>query len=279
VRPESHREYGRFATTANVPATGDGAVPDDVPARSSVGSATGGGSGGARTVSASTPPSEREDWQRYVYPFPNPAMYVDLGAEGTECRVMTRDGALATRPAVEYTPERLEALGLDDPCAPVEASEGEGGGPGWIDPALVAMRLWQEPGRLPDPVIDIAPGRAITGLPAYLDIDGLMVDQVVDPPEVALGWTMVTDLTSSYEVDWGDGTVDTGITSQGGPYPDGDVWHDYRFIDKENVVTVTQRWTAAWTATRGGVTMQGQFPLYTQASMALPIWEVQAVVE
>jgi hypothetical protein len=149
-----------------------------------------------------------------------------------------------------------------------------------LNPGVVAWMVWSRLETLPSPTVSSRPGRVITGLPAYLEIGGPQTLPLEFGPAEALGFNIRMNVASRYEVDWGDGTTTT-MSSQGGPYPDGDVWHDYTHRDPDNVVTVTQRWTARWAATApSGATATGSIdtPLFTSATLALPITEVQAVV-
>ena len=111
-------------------------------------------------------------------------------------------------------------------------------------PSALADAFWQDQVPLPKPQPSVQPADGITGIPVYLQIAG--------PQEgtwsfETFGITITISATSTYDIDWGDGTVETGITSQGGPYPDGDVVHGYRWKGTYDIV-VTQQWTATWTA-------------------------------
>lgn len=80
--------------------------------------------------------------------------------------------------------------------------------------------------------------------------------------------------TSSYTVNWGDGTTTGPHSTSGGNYPDGDITHVYR--DAETVdITVTQSWTAQWSlagqsGTITGLSSSGDLPNFV-------VREVQAV--
>jgi hypothetical protein len=158
------------------------------------------------------------------------------------------------------------ALGLYPPC-PASAA------PARPAAAAVALRLWHDQVRLPPPGPRIAPGWGIVGKEAYLEIDGRR-----DPAPwtfTAFGYTITISARSAYDVDWGDGTVSTGITSQGGPWPVGDVAHPYQ-ADGVYRVTVRQRWTATWSASNGerGAIGEG---LATVGNLVFPVRELQAV--
>lgn len=115
-------------------------------------------------------------------------------------------------------------------------------------PSALADAFWQDQVPLPRPLPSVQPDDGITGIPVYLQIDG--------PQEgtwsfETFGITITISATSTYDIDWGDGTVETGITSQGGPYPDGDLVHGYQWKGTYDIV-VTQQWTATWTASGAG---------------------------
>jgi len=111
-------------------------------------------------------------------------------------------------------------------------------------PDVLADRLWHEEVGLPKPQPSVQPDDGITGIPVYLQISGPMT---AEHRFEVFGIEIVITVTSTYSIDWGDGTVEHGITSQGGPYPDGDLVHGYQFKGIYDIV-VTQHWSAGWTA-------------------------------
>ena len=126
--------------------------------------------------------------------------------------------------------------------------------------------------RLPSPKPNIDPGYAVTGLKAYLETGNSRTHTFETIPTV-LGPLSIT-ATSSYTVNWGDGTTTGPHASNGGRYPDGDITHVYR--DAETVdVTVTQNWTAQWSlagqsGTITGLSSRGELPNFV-------VREIQAV--
>lgn len=124
---------------------------------------------------------------------------------------------------------------------------------------------------LPSPVVRVVPDYAITGKPVYLQIEGPR-DQAfeVDNP---IGDDVAIAATSRYLVDWGDGTTET-TTSQGGPWPNGEVIHTYTVAAADLKITVTQLWSAGWTAGPAGGELGD---LRTTSTLPLPVTQLQAV--
>jgi len=148
--------------------------------------------------------------------------------------------------------------------------------------AEVAAQIWFWETLLPDPSLATSPpDGGITGLDLYLSIGGRQ-QVTFDVP--ALGYDVHIEATSVYDVDWGDPRPDSSphgqaVTedhpNQGGPYPTGDLRHQY--IERGEVtITVTQKWTAQWTA--GGESGTIEDRLVTSASRTIPVQEIQAVI-
>jgi hypothetical protein len=138
-------------------------------------------------------------------------------------------------------------------------------------PAQVAAEAWQHEIPLPHPTLTVAPGEAMVGRLAYLQLGG---PRTVQWSGVALGVPVEITATSTYVVDWGDGTSpDAGITTQGGPWPTGTITHAYQNAG-DYTITATQRWTATWNA--GGAAGTITNALFTIGTLALPAREVQA---
>ena len=81
--------------------------------------------------------------------------------------------------------------------------------------------------------------------------------------------------TGRYYVDWGDGTNTGPHSAEGGPWPDGDIKHEYIHIGAYDVV-VTERWTATWSfGAQSGVLDE----LRTVGRIDdFPVQQIQAVV-
>jgi hypothetical protein len=126
--------------------------------------------------------------------------------------------------------------------------------------------------KLPSPRPNIDPGYAVTGMRAYLETGDRRTHRFDAIPTV-LGPLQIT-ATSTYTVDWGDGTVTGPHQTTGGKYPDGTISHVY--TDTGTVdVTVSQTWTARWwlagrSGTVGGLRSSGTIEDFA-------VQEVQAV--
>ncbi len=125
---------------------------------------------------------------------------------------------------------------------------------------------------LPTPLLEIDPGWAITGLPAFLETKGAVT---YDSGPIPTEWgTMTMHGTGEYFVDWGDNTGQWGpYDFEGLPWPDGRITHIYQHTGTY-AVRVRQLWTVQWqVAQRSGV-LQDRF---TESTLALPVRELQAV--
>lgn len=126
--------------------------------------------------------------------------------------------------------------------------------------------------QLPEPNPNIDPGYAVTGMKAYLETGSDRTHRFA-PIDTVLGPLTIT-ASSTYTVNWGDGSVTGPHSSSGGKYPDGNITHVYQ--DARTVdITVTQNWTAQWSlagqsGTIGGLSSNGQLPNFV-------VREVQAV--
>lgn len=152
----------------------------------------------------------------------------------------------------------------DQPRAPGEAAPVE-------TRAMVAARLW-EVISLPRPRPSIAPGRAITGKPAYLETKGATTfSYAVQTVFGALHFTAI----GSYMVSWGDGVQGGPFSVEGRPWPDGQITHEYLVVGQYSVV-VTERWTATWSlGAESGVLRT----LQTSGRIEnFPVEQIQAVI-
>jgi hypothetical protein len=129
---------------------------------------------------------------------------------------------------------------------------------------------------LPVPRPSIPPGYAITGKIAYLVTHGTVAPARYQR-NTPLGILTIT-ARGSYLVDWGDGTLPTWTGpyhEEGGPYPNGRIFHTY---DNTGTVTVTVReaWTASWALGPASGVLAA---LQTTATVAgFPVRQLQAVI-
>jgi hypothetical protein len=147
----------------------------------------------------------------------------------------------------------------------------DGGGP--PDPTAAVLSLWSENQPVPDFTPEIAPGWALTGMPAYLDVQGDRAVTASYELPAPFPFDVRLDASATYEVDWGDGSpVVTGITAPG-PWPDGEARHTY--VHAEPVtVTVTAVWSGTWRAGPFG----GELPVLRRSQqLPLEVRQLQAV--
>ena len=149
-------------------------------------------------------------------------------------------------------------------------------------PLEAAYYAWLYIIDLPSPSASTQPTIGITGLDTFLTIQGQQ-GMVLDVP--ALGYNVHFEISSVYDIEWGDPRPDgtkTGAAvtrnhkDQGGPYPHGSLRHQY--IERGSAkITITQRWSATWSTPTDG----GSLPdsVETTGSLTLPIQEIQAVVK
>lgn len=169
---------------------------------------------------------------------------------------------------VEAVAEQLRPFTTYSMDLPVCAKPSPGESP---PPADEAARSFWDVRVLPSPVLKVVPDYAITGKLVYLEIAGESEQRFdVDNP---LGDDVAIHATSTYRVDWGDGTTTT-TRSQGGPWPSGDVTHVYERTSPGVAITVTQLWSATWTA---GPSTGDLADLQTTGALTMPVTQLQAV--
>jgi len=145
-----------------------------------------------------------------------------------------------------------------------------------LDPEAVVIEVLEE-FPLPAPRPYIAPGRAITGLRAYLEPN--LEVELVDGRATYTG-TRSTPLgevairaTGTYMVDWGDERTGPHV-GPGGPWPDGNISHVWTDMGTYDVV-VSVEWDVAW---RMGAE-SGRLTAPTEAAIVgFPVNQVQAVL-
>jgi len=168
-------------------------------------------------------------------------------------------------------------------CAPAPAAPAAPGGVGVpaaprLPPppsAAQVVQRWSQDAVLPAPRLVVAPGDAVTGLTAYLEIHS------PDPWAVAIADPIRHDAIAiscghvGFDVDWGDQGAPTHTTSAGGPYPNGDVTHAYQWASPDDTLAVTEHWSCAWGDPLGDAgTLNG---LVSAAQLPLEVREIQAI--
>jgi hypothetical protein len=147
---------------------------------------------------------------------------------------------------------------------------------GDASPAAVAQAFIRSIG-IPSPEPHIAPGWALTGMPAYLEIagqDSFAHEEHID----GFGLLRVEFAPTSFTVRWGDGAethVEDGRT--GVPYdgPESEqISHTYRDASPDNVVEVDAHWQARWRLGGIGGAVGG---LQTSEEYPLEVREMQTV--
>lgn len=143
-----------------------------------------------------------------------------------------------------------------------------------IDPGFLAQMYWEREAAPPPPTpLRVVPGKAVTGLAAYLEIGGEI--PAVESFGTPIG-TLTFTMTPRYVVTWGDG-ASTETTSQGGPPKGGDVTHVY--VEEGDVtITVAAYWHATWTLAGAGGDLP-ELAVPTEGSLDLPVEQYQAVID
>lgn len=225
------------------------------------------GSGPGTTVAGKPAGKRRTSSVRYVA-----YEKISHAPDGTACvttgyrQVPSGGSPLASSiPDVDFN----NIFGEFPPCPrPPRAS----GGAEPTTPSEFAVSFWEEiPLPAPDP--SIAPGRAITGLAAFLETNGA----------TDASFSLFTPLglleigaRGAYEVDWGDGTRSGPFDFEGDPWPDGAITHTYQLVGSYDV-EVTQAWVADWKIGAESGVLTG---LSTTGRIEdFPVGQVQAVVE
>jgi len=129
----------------------------------------------------------------------------------------------------------------------------------------IAQR-WAQSAHLPPPTLTVAPGHAVTGLTAYLQITAHSPWSTTFADPIRLDTITATCSYTGFDVDWGDG-LSSSTASTGGPYPDGDVTHVYENASPQVTLAVTEHWSCTWadqigdSGTLSGLSSLGALPL------------------
>lgn len=160
---------------------------------------------------------------------------------------------------------------LYDTAPPCPQQPGAQGTEPVATPLTVALSHWARI-PLPRPQPRIAPGRAITGKLAFLETRGSVAYTYTS--DTVFGLLEIV-AKGSHHVDWGDGFSSGPYTTDGAPWPSGNIVHDYLDVGVIDVV-VTTRWTATWRL--GGD--RGVLPATETTGRIddFPIEQIQAVI-
>jgi len=191
----------------------------------------------------------------------------DGGPGGTTCITTRYWAERAGAPPENISNTGLFSINADYPECPAEPAAGRP-----ETPASIAIRYWHDV-PLPAPRPHIAPGRAITGMYAYMETRGATTATFTEP-DTPFG-PLTIEATGSYHVDWGDGTRTGPHSQEGGPWPGGEIKHEYINVGDYDVV-VTEGWTATWSfgtesGTLGSLQTEGRIDDF-------PVQQIQAVV-
>jgi len=136
------------------------------------------------------------------------------------------------------------------------------------------INKWAHTAVLPAPALQVAPGYAVTGLTAFLEITTPDPWAVAVPDPIRSDTISVVCRHSSFVVDWGDGTTAT-TNSTGGPYPSGDVTHAYQSATLPVPLVVDETWACHWSDPLGHAgDLAG---LHSAGRLALEVREIQAL--
>jgi hypothetical protein len=137
-------------------------------------------------------------------------------------------------------------------------------------------QAWVQSAHLPAPGLYIAPGHAVTGLTAYLQITAHSPWAATFDDPIRNDTITASCSYTSFEIDWGDGDR-TSTASTGGAYPDGDVTHVYQYAAPQLSLAVTEHWTCAWSDQVGDAgTIAG---LSSARALPLEVREIQTPTE
>jgi hypothetical protein len=141
------------------------------------------------------------------------------------------------------------------------------------DPTGAVHAVWTAAAFLPDNDLHVAPGWAMTGMPAYLEVQGERTFEHRTDLPAPFSMAVTFEGSAEYEVDWGDGTVTGPHASAGGPHPEGDIVHTYADTTQTEVV-VTATWTGVWSVGEH----RGELPpIERRHELPLEVRELQSV--
>lgn len=145
-----------------------------------------------------------------------------------------------------------------------------------IDPEVLAWQLWVQLGPSNLDSIDVPPGHGLTGMPAYVVLDGDTERSRSSTHELT-GTTISISATPTYSIDFGDGSEPVVTSSQGEPYPaSGANALTHTYTDKgDYTIEVTTRWDAVFSAP--GIENAPLEPRWTVDTYDLEVREYRSV--
>jgi hypothetical protein len=145
------------------------------------------------------------------------------------------------------------------------------------DPTGHVRAIWSDMALIPDLDFHVAPDmRALTGMPAYLEIDGERTIELSQQLPEPFDMSLEVAAEASFVVDWGDGGRTGPHESLGGPHPDGDIVYTYAEVsgDEPRTVTVESTWEGSWSAGGFGGPLP---PITREDTFGLTVDEMQSV--
>lgn len=185
------------------------------------------------------------------------------------------DGAANSRRAAEADERALDLTLEYSVCqdAPVDEVSPE-------EQLTSAVTSAYDATRVPQMQPYVAPGWAITGMPAYLEAGPESATRATPSLDLEVA-TVTLDIAADIVVDWGDGTVTGPHDNTGGPWPEGAINHVYQDKNASQRITVSQTWRGTWSAASEDDAFNGlggELPdLPVTRVLDLPVTEVQAV--
>ena len=173
-----------------------------------------------------------------------------------------------------------ETITVPDCASP--AGPGKKGQPPRPSAREAALEAWYWETELPDPSLATSPPNgAITGLDLYLAIGGPQ-NLTIDVP--ALGYVVHFEISSVYNVTWGDPSPDASATGRAvtrntppraASTPPATCATSTSTAAR-STIEVVQKWTARWSANGESGILADR--LATSSTLTVPVQEIQAVI-
>lgn len=221
--------------------------------------------------------SQAQNAERPIHPKPGQPVAAPLVDPAVDYPLIVWDG-LAGHPCTVYA--QMHGLGgavwVEVNGTLVLAHRGycPGAAAPAVSPGAAAAQIWRDRVQLPVPDPYVAPGKAIVGKNAYLEVRG--EHAATPPPFSAFGYSItVSAVVDTYSVNWGDGSPVEHHSNPGGPWPDGSIRHAFDNAGTYTI-TVTENWSGRYSVAGGP---SGAVPglLHTVGRFTLRADQVQAV--